>query len=212
MQARINPCLVALTSLALAVPCAAQAAGDWEPAGNQKQGSGYAYQVFSRQNEDEPFVRYQVRGTIDAPVEVVQRTASRVTRDPAHAPKGQKRTILFEDEDEAVVLTEIDLPAMFSDRDVITRGKISVDPATGVRRIDFKTAEYASAPPKDGVIRLDKTGGYWEFVPNGDERSKVTFETYVDLGGSLPLWFVSGGMAKTASTSFEEVARESLGQ
>ena len=28
-------------------------------------------------------------------------------------------------------------------------------------------------------------------MPDGAKRSKVTFETYVDLGGSLPAWLVS---------------------
>jgi hypothetical protein len=207
---RTLPHLVASLALAVSAPCwAADPAGAWEP-GEKKQGTGYAYQLFSQQQEGEEFVRYQVRGTIDAPADVIQRTASRVSSDPARAPKGQKRTVLYEDEDETVLLTEIDLPALFTDRDVVTRGKRTVDPDTGVRRIDFKSAEHEAAPPKDGVIRLQNTGGYWEFAPNGDEGSKVTFETWVDLGGSLPLWFVSGGMAKTASGSFEDVAKESV--
>jgi START domain len=209
-QIRFLPLLVASLALAVAIPCwAADPGSAWEP-GEKKQGNGYAYQVFSVQKEGEPFVRLQVRGTIDAPADVVQRAASKVATDPARAPEGQKRTILAKDENETVLLTEIDLPAIFSDRDVITRGRSSIDPDTGVRRIDFESTKYESAPPKAGVIRLEKTSGAWKFVPDGDGRSKVTFESYVDLGGSLPGWLISGMMESNAAGNFENVAREAL--
>lgn len=209
-QTRLLPCLVASLALAVSIPCWATGPGaGWEP-GEKRQGDGYAYQVFSVRREGEPFIRFQVRGTIDAPADVVQRAATRVATDPARAPKGQKRTVLSRDENETILQTEIDLPPMFSDRDVITRGQSSVDPATGVRRIEFKSTKYASAPPKAGVIRLENTGGAWVFVPDGDGRSEVTFESYVDLGGSLPIWLISGQMESTAAGSFENVAREAL--
>ena len=65
-------------------------------------------------------------------------------------------------------------------------------------------------PPREGFIRLQHTGGFWEFVPDGGKRSKVTFETYVDLGGSLPGWLVSGMMSDTAIGNFEDVANEAV--
>ena len=211
MRTRTPPKLLALAALIVSFPCwAADPPGEWEP-GEKKQGPGYAYQIFSIQKEGEQFLRFQVRGTIDAPAEHIQRTASRLSTDPARAPEGQKRTVLYKDDDETVMLTEIDMPSPFTDRDTVTRGKLTVDSATGTRRIDFKTAEHASAPaPKPGVIRLLNTGGYWEFVPDGADRTKVTSETYVDLGGSLPLWLISGMMGDNAASNFEEVAKESL--
>jgi hypothetical protein len=204
------PYLIASLALAVSIPSwAADDVAGWKP-GEKKQGDGYAYQIFSVQKEGEPFVRFQVRGTIDAPADVVQRAANRVATDPARAPKGQKRTVLSRRENETVLQTEIELPGVFSDRDVITRGRSSVDPATGVRRIEFKSTDYPSVPPKEGVIRLENTGGAWVFVPDGDDRSKVTFESYVDLGGSLPAWLVSSQMESTAAASFENVARGAL--
>jgi len=38
----------------------------------------------------------------------------------------------------------------------------------------------------------------------------VTFESYVDLGGSLPIWLISGQMQSNAAGSFENVAHEAL--
>jgi hypothetical protein len=181
----------------------------WEP-GKKGEGRGYTYQVFSQQKEGEPFVRYRVRGTIDATPEVLQRTADEISIDPAHSPKDQKSEVISKTDTETVIHTSIELPVMFTNRDVVTRGVSSADAKTGVRRIDFKSVEVPSVPPKPGIIRLTNTGGFWEFVPDGQKRSKVTFETYVDLGGSLPGWLVSGIMASTAIGNYEGVAKEAV--
>ncbi|HKA15068.1 MAG TPA: hypothetical protein VKH41_08630 [Myxococcota bacterium] len=213
MTTRRSASLTLLGLLALALPSAADptAEAGWK-AGNKGQGHGYAYQVFSQQKEGEPFVRYEVRGTIDAMPEVLVRTANRVSTDPARAPKDQTRRVISHTDQETVLHTSIDLPMMFTDRDIVTRGVSSLDPKTGIGRIDFKAIEHPDVPPRDGFIRLTKSGGFWEFVPDGANRSKVTFETYVDLGGSLPGWLVSGMMADTAIGNFEDVAKEAVGK
>jgi hypothetical protein len=215
MRARRLACSLWLGLLALAVPAAsdphAASDADWT-AGDKGRGRGYAYQVFSQQKEGEPFVRYQVRGTIDATPDVLVSTASRVSADPSRAPAGHTRRVISHTDTETVVHTSIDLPMMFSNRDVVTRGVSSADPKTGTRRIDFKAIEHPAVPPREGFIRLHNTGGFWEFVPDGAGRSKVTFETYVDLGGSLPGWLVSGMMSSTAIGNYEEVAKEAVGK
>src|SRR5262245_56428669 len=159
----------------------------WTP-GEKGSGRGYTYQVYSQQKEGEPFVRYRVQGTIDATPEVCQRLARDLSSDPARAPKDQTREVILKTDNEQIIHTSIDLPMMFSDRDIVTRGVKSADPKTGIYRIDFKSIEHPQVPPRDGFIRLTKTGGFWEFVPDGPERSKVTLETFVDLGGALPAW------------------------
>ena len=203
--------LVLLGLLALAMPAVSEPPSDaaWTP-GDKGEGRGYAYQVFKQQKEGEPFVRYQVRGTIDATPEVLQHTATAISTDPTRAPKDQKRELISKTDTETVLHTSIDLPMMFSDRDVVTRGVSSTDPKTGIRRIDFKSIEHPAGPPQAGFIRLQHTGGFWEFLPDGANRSKVTFETYVDLGGALPGWLVSGMMADTAIGNFEDVAKEAV--
>src|SRR5262245_38834260 len=121
-----------LALLALALPAASDPTADatWKP-GDKGEGRGYAYQVFSQQREGEPFVRYQVRGTIDAMPEVLARTAQNRSADPARAPKGQTREVISRTDTETVLHTSIDLPVMFSDRDIVTRGVRSEDAKTG---------------------------------------------------------------------------------
>src|SRR5262245_12776051 len=189
MRRRTPAPLVTLALLALAAAATAQSVDSapppWTP-GDKGRGPGYAYQVFSQHKEGEPFMRYRVRGTIDATADVLLKTESDLAADPSRAPEGQKRQLISRTDNETVVYTSTNLPAVFSDRDVVTRGVKSVDPATGIRRIEFKAIDHPAVPPREGVIRIQRTGGFWEFVPDGANRSKVTFETYVALGGSLP--------------------------
>jgi START domain len=204
--------LTTLALLALAKPAASDPSTDgWKP-GDKGQGKGYAYQVFTQQKEGEPFVRYQVRGTIDADPELLATTAQRLSTDPSRAPKDQTRKVISNTDTETVLHTSIDLPMMFSDRDIVTRGVRSTDSKTGIRRIDFKSIEHPAVPPQEGFLRLKNTGGFWEFVPDGAKHSKVTFETYVDLGGSLPSWLVSGMMGSTAIGNYEDLAKETVGK
>ena len=121
----------------------------WTP-GEKGEGRGYTYQVYSQQREGEPFVRYRVKGTIDAAPEVVQRLARDLSADPARAPKDQTRVVILKTDTEQIIHTSIDLPMMFSDRDIVTRGVGSVDPKTGIRRIDFKAIDHPSVPPATG--------------------------------------------------------------
>lgn len=209
MQTRSPLGPTALLCLFFAASATAEEA--WTP-GDKGEGRGYAYQVFSQQKEGEPFVRYQVRGTIDATPEVLARLARELSTDPKRAPKDQTRRVILKTDAEQIIHTSIDLPMMFSDRDIVTRGVGSVDAQTGIRRIDFKSVEHPSTPPREGFIRLTNTGGFWEFVPDGAQKSKVTLETYIDLGGSLPGWLVSGMMASNVIGNYEEVAKEAVGK
>jgi len=202
---------IAVTCLLFAASATSQDDAGWS-AGKKGECRGYTYQVYSQQREGEPFVRYRVKGTIDAAPEVVQRLARDLSANPARAPKDQTRVVILKTDTEQIIHTSIDLPMMFSDRDIVTRGEASTDAKTGIRRIDFKSVEDPRVPPREGFIRLTNTGGFWEFVPDGAQRSKVTFETYVDLGGSLPGWLVSGMMASTATGNFEDVAKEAVGK
>ena len=215
MRTRPAGHLIAFLCLLLASPATSDPAKDsdagWEP-GKKGEGRGYTYQAFSQQKEGEPFVRYRLKGTIDATPEVCARLARDLSSDPARAPKDQTRKVILKTDAEQIIHTSIDLPMMFSDRDLVTRGVGSVDPKTGIRRLDFKAIEHPQVPPREGFIRLTRTGGFWEFVPDGDKRSKVTLETFVDLGGSLPGWLVSGMMASNVIGNYEDVAKEAVGK
>ena len=56
------------------------------------------------------------------------------------------------------------------------------------------------------MVRIEKAAGFWEFVPNGDGTTQVTYETYIDLGGSIPMWIVDAMMPSMVSGNFEDLA------
>lgn len=101
-------------------------------------------------------------------------------------PKGQTRTVIERREREVVVQTLIDLPMMFSDREVAVRIQHSDDQKTGIHRIDFKDANEFLPPAEEGVVRLSGTDGYWEFKPSGAEGTLATYVTRASVGGSIP--------------------------
>ncbi len=183
------------------------AADEWTP-GDTTTGDGFSYQIFSKSRGGQ--VVYQARGKIAARPDVLIRSVRVVASDPDRAPSGQSRRVVARDDDGFTVYTHIDLPTLFSDRDIVTHGVASVDPETGHHRIDWKAIEHDDVPPIDGTIRIDRSAGFWDFVSQGDGSSAAVYETYVDLGGSLPTWLVGSMMGGMVGEVFEDVAAEAL--
>lgn len=215
MHTRRSAALLSFAVLWVAAAPAQGAAAEpphpWDP-GRTVEGEGYAYQLFTSQGEGEDFARYRVRGTIDAVPEALVRAFLTTVTDPARAPDGQTRRVIAKDPGGFVVHTLMDLPPLFSDRDIVTRGESSADSASGARRVDWRAIDHPGAPRTDGTIRIEHAAGFWVFAPAGEKRSNVTYENYVDLGGSLPQWLVQRIMANTVGTTYEDLAAEALGR
>lgn len=101
-------------------------------------------------------------------------------------PRGQRRKVLERSDREVVVHTLVELPLMLSDREIAVRIRHSDDEKTGVHRVDFEDVNELLPVAKKGVVRLDGTGGYWEFRPDGAGRTSVTYVTRAAVGGSIP--------------------------
>jgi hypothetical protein len=184
----------------------ADPAPGWE-AGAADDGPGYRYQVFTQDAEDGAFVRYQVRGIIEATPEVLRKSVRSIAADPDNAPDGQTRSIIESTPAAFVIHTRIALP-LLADRDIISRGKGSADANSGVHRIEWRAVDDERAPVAPGVVRVQKAAGFWEFEPLADGTSRVTYETYLDLGGSIPMWLVNTIMKGMVADSFQDVAIE----
>lgn len=191
----------------LALAPATALAGDWTQESSEK-GRAYAYELSSQQGE-QGLVRYRVLGSVDATPDALVRAVRVIAADPSRAPEGQIRRLISQSADEFVVHTRIDLPLPFGDRDIVTRGVGSAD-ADGTRRIHWKAIADVAAPPSDRVIRIQRAEGVWVFTPE-QGRTRVSYETYMDLGGSLPDWLIQGILGGTVGETFENVAREALG-
>jgi hypothetical protein len=189
----------------------ADAPDGWDP-GDTTEAQGFSYQIFAKDDDGEGLVIYQARGKIEAPPETLIRAVRTVVSDPSRAPDGQSRRVVSQDEQGSfTVHTHIDLPAFFSDRDIVTRGVPSVDPDSGRHRIDWRAIEHDDIPPVDDTIRILRSAGFWDFTPDGNGASAAVYETYVDLGGSLPGWLIGPMMGGMVGGTFEDVANEALG-
>jgi len=178
----------------------------WE-ARARDDGPGYRYQVFSQTAPGEDFVRYQVRGTVQASAQKLSRSVRAITSDPSYAQEGHTRRVVETSPKSFVVHTSIEVP-FFSDRDIVTHGVTSVDAASGVHRIEWRATDDPRVPAQPEVVRIDQAGGYWEFAPNPDGTTRVTYETYIDLGGSIPKWLANRLMPGTVAENFTDVAAE----
>jgi hypothetical protein len=101
-------------------------------------------------------------------------------------PDGQRREVLESSDREALVYTFIDLPFLLADRELALRVVHSDDPVTGIHRIDWHEENAVLPEGKDDVVRLSGARGYWEFRPDGDQRTRATYLTQTEVGGSIP--------------------------
>ena len=80
-----------------------------------------------------------------------------------------------------------------------------------VGEIPLRSGERVLIGDED-AIRIEQSAGFWDFLPDGNGGSTAVYETYVDLGGSLPGWLVEPMMAGMVGETFEGVMAEALGR
>jgi hypothetical protein len=80
-----------------------------------------------------------------------------------------------------------DLPWPVTDRDLCVDVTVTIDPATGVRKI--AAAPLPGVVPEDhDMIRIREYHQTWTIRPAGDGVSHVVLEGYVDPAGTIPDW------------------------
>jgi len=149
---------------------------------------------------------YRVETSLDATPRVAALTLMEEMSQPGGASTGQTRHLLERTDREALVHTYIDLPFMFSDRELAIRIRHTDDPATGIHRIDWIDENGALPPVDSGVLRLS-TEGYWEFRPNGANRTNATYVSRAEVGGSLPSVLSNRLMKGQTVESVERIQR-----
>ena len=99
----------------------------------------------------------------------------------------QIKVLLYEKYKKAQYYLVYDLPWPVTDRDLCVDVTVTIDPATGVRRI--------TAVPLPGVIpechdkiRIQEYRQTWTVTPAGKELCHVELEGFVDPAGSIPDW------------------------
>ena len=168
---------------------------------NDDPGSGYT--VYKRTPVGSEFSAYRIEAILDAPLDLVARLAAENIADPEFRPKNTVKTILREDDEALLVHSYIKINAPFiSDRDVISRVERSFDPETGAHRLTW-SATSEGMPPMEGVIRLDRSDGYWSFTEATPTTTRAVYVSHTEIAGSIPSWIVNQIMSTTMVQGIE---------
>lgn len=75
-------------------------------------------------------------------------------------------------------------PWPLTNRDMITKYKVSQDPAT--KTITIQLTGSKDYIPETDNVRVPKLNGFWQFVPQANKEIKVVYQLHSEPGGSVP--------------------------
>jgi hypothetical protein len=184
-----------LFALALLVSHAGVAQAESEPATGAQEPSwelalhraddGFEWTVYKEAQPVPGRPAFRVEARFEAAPRIAADTLMASMSEETKTTSGERRRLLERTPDGALVHTYIDLPFMFSDRELAIRIRHVADRETGIHRISWRDANEHLSPPDDGVLRLT-TEGYWEFRPLAPHGTQAVYMTRAEIGGSLP--------------------------
>lgn len=177
---------VCLTQALWASAAAAEAPpGDWKLASSRvEDGAPFSLYVEAEKTEGRPAFLVETSFEVSPRVAAEVLLEGMVSQD--RVPDGQERRVLERTADGALVYTFLDLPFMLSDRELALRIEHLQDLDTGIHRVQWNEANHVLPPETKKAVRLYGAKGYWEFRPDGPGRSKATYMTQAEIGGSMP--------------------------
>jgi hypothetical protein len=110
-------------------------------------------------------------------------------------------------ENELIYYSQIRAPWPASNRDLVSKVKITQDPVTKVMIFDMVSLP-DFIPEKKGVVRIPRSEGKWIMTPAGTSRIRVDYTFLVEPGGSLPSWLVNMVIADGPHQSFVNLLQQ----
>ncbi|AQS38702.1 polyketide cyclase / dehydrase family protein [Shewanella psychrophila] len=152
--------------------------------------------VWTREVPGTSIKEVKLEAVIDAPIERVWRTLTRVEHYTKFLPyMDEIKVVKQEGMDRAYVYHRIN-PPLVSQRDYTLLVVNEVDTEKG-RYYRYWTQKNQFGPkPIKGIVRLLICDGSWSLTAREDGRTQATYWLYTDLGGSIPAW-----LANSANTS-----------
>lgn len=167
------------------------------------EGPEGGYVVYKRVPPGTRYATFRLEAELPAPPEQVARAARENLLDLDEGAENMRKTIVRDDGDVVIVHSYIDMPLFITDRDVVTRAVREHDAARGVWSLSWSAAPDAAPAPEDGVIRVQRSDGAWLFEPLEGGRTRVSYESHVEIAGALPAWLVNSMMGETVVSGFE---------
>jgi hypothetical protein len=109
---------------------------------------------------------------------------------------------------EVIYRTVVEAPWPASDRELIVRKRVELDPVAQVLTIVVEDTDY-DYPEDSDLVRVPYQVATWKVTAvNGD--LKVVYTLSVDPGGSMPAWIINLGIAEGPFHSFGKL-KEKMG-
>ena len=157
---------------------------NWEIASTSNR-DGFEYRVYVETKKTPGRPAFRIEANFDTSPSEAAATLMASMSEESSATSGERRRVLEQTPNGALVHTYVDLPLMFSDRELAVQIDHRADAATGIHRIMWTDANDVLPPPEGDVLRLE-TEGHWEFRPAPRGLTEATYYTQAEVGGSLP--------------------------
>lgn len=145
--------------------------------------------VYRRPHADSEITEWMATGTVHAAPFVVKNALDDYTPKLGQMPYMAETRVLKRDAAGTVIYNRM-APPLVDDRDYTIRmfddSYVRADGAV-VYVARWRTANDEGPPPREGVVRVDKTEGYWRLDPIDDgKRTNATYFVVASPGGNIP--------------------------
>lgn len=143
--------------------------------------------VHARPVEGSSYAELRATATVAVPADALCAGAFGTPKLDPREPSLKSRKVLKESADERITYDEISAPVV-SDRDYAVRTTRAQTP-TGCR-VTVAIAPEHAPPKRDGIVRVEKLRCVWDFEPQPDGKTKLTYVVWTDPNTSLPAFLV----------------------
>ncbi len=204
--------IIALCAIVALVPCYAAAKADTTQQKEVKKENPWVMkknkdgiQVFIRNVEGIDFKEFMGVTIIDAPIAVVDRIISDVPNQVNWMCDTIESKVIKDDPVNPIQYNVVTAP-LVSNRDVVIQTRITRAPGKITR--SFQGIEFASVPPRKGIVRMPRMVGLWMFEAVGKNQTKVTYQNLADPGGSLPSGLVNMTVVKMPFVTLSNMKKQ----
>lgn len=141
----------------------------------------------------------QVSCTIDDIVEVLKNTDS-INNWVVNC---REVKLLETVDDDQYYYIETSLPWPFDNRDMIYHFQYIKISSQQVKVIVTGIPDYFE--PKEGIVRMAKTDGYWILTSVSPNKTAVTYQMHVEPGGLIPAWLANPFIVDVPFSTFKEL-------
>jgi len=152
--------------------------------------------VEARERADSRFPEMRATTTVSLSVEALCAGAFGTGLTDKREPSLQSRRVLSETEDERVTFDRITAPVV-SDRDYAVRVRRTRGEG-GKCRVTAELANELAPPPTPGVVRIEHLRLVWDFAPNPDGGTRLTYVVWTDPNTPLPTFIMEPSIRRFA--------------